>query len=108
MPLDVASFGTDVFCVANAPHIGLQAVVPEGMNSDPVAELQVDGTLHGDTAHSTNSSYPIRAVDTVIDPIVPSQSAVVALLDEGSEEKLLLIDPELVDTSEARNALIRD
>ncbi len=108
VPLDVASFGTDVFYVANAPHIGLQAIVPEGMNSDPVVERQVDGTLRGDSAHSTNSSYPIRSVDTVIDPIMPSQSAVVALLDEGSQSKLLLVDPELVDTSEARNALIRD
>lgn len=105
VPLDLASFGTEVIYIANAPHIGLQAVVPNGMNSDAIAETQVDGTLRSQSAES--SSFVVRAVDTLVDPVFPASSAVVIAPEGVGGDRLLLVDPELVDSSAAKNALIR-
>jgi hypothetical protein len=67
VPLDVAAFGTEISYVANAPHIGLQAIIPQGMNADLLSEPQVHATLRGDPTEGARS-FPIRAVTTLRDP----------------------------------------
>src|SRR5262249_35343691 len=47
VPADVAAFGTEISYIANAPNIGLQAIVPQGIDTDFLSGLQVDGTLTG-------------------------------------------------------------
>jgi hypothetical protein len=96
VPVDVASFGTEVAYIANIPHIGLEAIVPNGMNTDILAERQVTGILRGDFDPQTNRdrSFPIRAVDTLPDAD-PDRSLVIAVAQQGSDDKLLAIYPQL-------------
>ncbi len=44
---DLAATDTQAAYIANAPFIGIQAIVPQGMNADYLAGPQVDGTLRG-------------------------------------------------------------
>ncbi|MBI1817096.1 MAG: Ig-like domain-containing protein [Deltaproteobacteria bacterium] len=95
LPVAVASFGTAAVYVANEPFIGLQLLVPSEMDARPLTDVQVRGTFHG-TA-DPNVSVPIRAVDTLSDPDT-TKSLVVAVEQDGSADKLVLLDPGL-DTS---------
>ena len=110
IPLDVTSLGMDVIYVANAPHIGLEAVLPNGMNTDILGERQVDGFLRGDLDPTTNRdrSFPIRAVEILSDLDFPERSVVIAVSQQGADNALLLVDPRLSEGDEARTPLVRD
>jgi hypothetical protein len=78
IPLDVAAFGTQISYIANTPNIGIQAIVPQGMNADALATPQVDGTLLG----------LYRAVTTL-------QNRVLAVRQDGADNTLVLADTQL-------------
>jgi hypothetical protein len=92
LPLDVAGFGTEVSYVANTPFIGLQAIVPNQMRADFLADPQVHGTLRG--GREARQSAPIRAVATLGDAD-PSRAVVVAVAETFGQNDLLLTDPQL-------------
>jgi hypothetical protein len=82
IPEDLAATDTQVAYIANAPNIGLQAIVVQGMNTDPLATPQVDGTLTG--------FY--RSVAQFGD-------FVLGLRQDGSGSTLVLARPELVSAT---------
>jgi len=82
IPEDLAATDTQVAYIANAPNIGLQGIVVQGMNTDPLATLQVDGTLSG--------FY--RSVAQFGD-------FVLGLRQDGSGSTLVLARPELVSAT---------
>jgi RHS repeat-associated protein len=47
IPEDLAAVDTQIAYIANAPNIGLQGIMVQGMNADELAGPQVDGTLTG-------------------------------------------------------------
>jgi len=87
IPEDVASFGTEVAYVANAPNIGLQALVPSQMNPQPLSDPQVQGTLY-------QQGMTVRAVSTVGEGD-PSRSYVLAVEQGYGRNQMLLVDPQL-------------
>ncbi len=78
VPLDIAAFGTQISYIANTPNIGLQAIVPQGLDATPLSTPQVGGTLLG----------VYRAVSTL-------KNRVLAVRQDGSANHLVMVDAQL-------------
>ncbi len=78
VPVGVASFGSTASYIANTPFLGLQAIVLNDLNTDVLSGLQIDGQIPG----------LFRAVTTY-------RQHVLAVGQEGSDNKLVLADPQL-------------
>jgi RHS repeat-associated protein len=96
VPEDVVSLGTQVAYVANAPHLGLQAINLQIFDPTFLAGPQIDGTLR--VTNDPDQSFPIRAAD-----VLNSPAFVVAGLQAGSAgtagNQLWLVDPRLATTA---------
>ncbi len=78
VPVGVASFAATASYIANTPFLGLQAIVLNELNTDVLAGPQIDGQIPG----------LFRAVTTY-------RQHVLAAGQEGSDNKLVLADPQL-------------
>ncbi|MBI4517827.1 MAG: hypothetical protein HY699_18630 [Deltaproteobacteria bacterium] len=99
IPEDVASLGTQVAYVANAPFIGVQAILPNEMDVRELKDKQVHGTFHG--SEVSGNSQPIRSVSTLTDPADGGKHLVLAVQERGAEgDRLVLLNPNLSQADE--------
>jgi hypothetical protein len=99
VPLDLAALTHDslglMSYVANLPHIGIEALVPDGMQTDLLVEAQVDGIYRGPAGPAEATS--IRAVGALAASDA-GPAAVVAVREDLSGPQLILLDPRLEPT----------
>jgi hypothetical protein len=99
VPLDLAALTHDSFglmsYVANLPHIGIEALVPNGMQTDLLVEPQVDAIYRGPAGPAEATS--IRAVGTLA-ASEAGPAAVVAVREDPSGPQLILLDSPLAVT----------